>query len=110
MSQNGERICNMTGIEEKIEDMFKRRLDDLRVRRYGKTEAIGPAVRAALESAVSKSGGTGGNFPDIRALLDDGRGRRIPVMMECKGQKNKLEKLFGQGRRYRRRPDVPELV
>ena len=87
----------MASIEEKVEDIYKRKLDDLRVRRWGKTEAINPEIKAALESAESKSGGTGGNFPDIQCYLDNRHGRRIPVMMEAKGSKNKLEKLAKDG-------------
>lgn len=87
----------MASIEEKVEDFYKAELDRLGVKRYAKTEAINPQIKAALESAGSKSGGTGGNFPDIQSLLDDGHSRRIPVMMECKGLKNKLEKLNKDG-------------
>lgn len=87
----------MASIEEKVEDFYKAELDRLGVKRYAKTEAINPQIKAALENAGSKSGGTGGNFPDIQSLLDDGHSRRIPVMMECKGLKNKLEKLNKDG-------------
>lgn len=83
----------MASIEERVEDLYKRKLDDLGVRRWGKAEAINPEIKMALDAAASKSGGTGGNFPDIQTLLDDGHGRRIPVMMEAKGSKNRLEKL-----------------
>lgn len=87
----------MASIEEKVEDFYKAEFDRLGVKRYAKTEAINPQIKAALENAGSKSGGTGGNFPDIQSLLDDGHSRRIPVMMECKGLKNKLEKLNKDG-------------
>ena len=87
----------MASIEEKVEDFYKAELDRLGVKRYSKTEAINPQIKAALENAGSKSGGTGGNFPDIQSLLDDGHSRRIPVMMECKGLKNKLERLNKDG-------------
>ena len=50
-----------------------------------------------MVNSESKSGGTGGNFPDIQCYLDDGCGRRIPVMMEAKGSKGKLEKLDKDG-------------
>lgn len=87
----------MASIEEKVEDFYKAELDRLGVKRYSKTEAINPQIKATLENAGSKSGGTGGNFPDIQSLLDDGHSRRIPVMMECKGLKNKLERLNKDG-------------
>lgn len=47
-------------IEEKVEDIYKSELDRLGVRRYGKTEAINPEIKAALEASDSKSGGSGG--------------------------------------------------
>lgn len=57
------------------------------------TEAINSEIKAALKKAASKSGGPGGNFPDIQCYLDNNCGRRIPVMIEVKGSKNKLETL-----------------
>lgn len=87
----------MASIEEKVEERYKKELDKIGVRRYGKTETINPEIKAALEFAASKSGGSGGNFPDIQAMLDNGKSRRIPVMMEAKGSKGKLEKLEKDG-------------
>ena len=87
----------MASVEEKVEDAYKVELDRLKVKRYTKTEPINPEIKAALEQAESKSGGSGGNYPDIQVYLDDGHARRIPVMMECKGTKNKLEKLDKDG-------------
>lgn len=81
-------------IEEKVEDYFKDILDKLGIKRYGKTESINTTIKHALESAKSKKGG---NYPDIQILLDNQRGRTIPVMMEVKGTKNRLEKLNKAG-------------
>ena len=87
----------MPSIEEKVEDSFKKTLDNLGIKHYSKTEKINDAIANALNFAMSKSGGSGGNYPDIKCLLDDGHARRIPVMMECKGSKGRLEKLDGDG-------------
>ena len=86
-------IKRMTSIEEKVEDFFKKRLDQLKIKRYTKTESINRQIKEALKNAESKTGGKGGNYPDIQILLDDHKGRTIPVMIEVKGRKNKLEKL-----------------
>ena len=51
--------------------------------------------RQALKSAISKSGGSGNNYPDIQILLENNTRRNIPVMIEAKGSKNKLEKFVG---------------
>lgn len=96
----------MASLEEKVEDSFKAQLDLLGVRRYGKTEAINPEIKAALDQAESKSGGDGGNYPDIQAYLDNGHARRIPVMMECKGSKGKLEKFDKEGRLSSNQKDI----
>ena len=87
----------MASIEEKVEEKYKNILDDLNVRHYGKTEEINSSITEALKQADSKSGGNGKNYPDIQLLLDNNHGRRIPVMMEAKGNKGKLEKLNKDG-------------
>lgn len=87
----------MPSIEEKVEYSFKKMLDNLGIKLYGKTEKITEEITNALKSANSKSGGSGRNYPDIQCLLDDGHSRRIPVMMECKGSKGRLEKLDNDG-------------
>lgn len=88
----------MASVEEKVEEYFKKTLDDLAVRHYGKTEKINDAITTALKNATSKSGNSGNNYPDIRLLLDNKYGRYIPVMIEAKGSKNKLEKLDKSGK------------
>lgn len=87
----------MASVEEKVEEKYKKILSSLDVRHYGKTEEINPSITAALKQADSKSGGNGKNYPDIQLLLDNNHGRRIPVMMEAKGNKGKLEKLNKDG-------------
>lgn len=51
----------------------------------------------ALKSYESKSGGAGGNRPDIKLLRSDKFGNLYPVLIECKGYEDKLEKLDDQG-------------
>ena len=83
----------MASIEEKVEEQYKKILDDFGVRHYGKTEEVNPNIAKALKDANSKSGGSGNNYPDIQLLLSNSTRRDIPVMIEAKGSKNKLEKL-----------------
>lgn len=87
----------MKSIEEKIEDYYKRDLDNKGIRYYGKTEKINDSITLALKNATSKSGNNGNNFPDIQLLLADNHNRFIPVMIEAKGTKKKLEKLDKDG-------------
>lgn len=84
-------------IEEKVEEYYKKEFDNYGIRHFGKTESINDDITSALKEADSKSGGAGINYPDIQLLLDDGHARRIPVMIEAKGGKNKLEKLNKEG-------------
>lgn len=83
-------------VEEKVEDYYKHLIDGLRQKRYEKTEPINNEIQHALENAESKSGGKGRNFPDIQMFLDY-NSRRIPVMIEAKGTKNRMEKLDKNG-------------
>ncbi len=83
----------MASIEEKVEEQYKSLLDSLGIRHYGKTEKINPNITNALKNADSKSGGSGNNYPDIQLIVNNAIGRYVPVMIEAKGSKGKLEKL-----------------
>lgn len=83
----------MASIEEKVEEHYKALLDNLKIRHFGKTEEINSSITKALKDADSKSGGSGMNYPDIQLLLQNRTRRDIPVMIEAKGTKGKLEKL-----------------
>ena len=87
----------MASIEEKVEEHYKKVLDDLHIRHYGKNEAINDSISKALKETDSKSGGAGSNFPDIQLLLQNKTRRDIPVMIEAKGTKGRLEKLTSDG-------------
>lgn len=84
-------------VEEKVEEFYKAELDRLKIRHYGKTETINRTIEDALKNADSKSGNSGNNYPDIKMLLQNKSRRDIPVMVEAKGSKGKLEKLTKDG-------------
>lgn len=87
-------------IEEKVEEHYKKLLDNLNVKYYSKNQAnkMNEGIAKALASAPSKSGGSGNNFPDIMLMLYlEKTNRNIPVVIEAKGTKNKLEKLDNNG-------------
>lgn len=86
-----------TSIEEKVEEIFKKQLDSLGVRHFTKTEPINESIDDALKTSVSKSGGNGNNYPDIKVLIETSKMRRIPVMIEAKGTKGKLIKFTKNG-------------
>lgn len=87
----------MASIEEKVEEYFKALLDGIGIRHFGKTEEINGSITKALKRADSKSGGSGMNYPDIQLLLQNKTRRDIPVMIEAKGLKGRLEKLTSDG-------------
>lgn len=80
-------------VEEQVEDIFKEELKKLKVKYFTKTEPINPSIDNALKKGPSKANKDGGNFPDIKVFLETQNQRRIPVMIEVKGLKNKLIKL-----------------
>lgn len=73
-------------VEELVEDWAKKSLDKSGVMHYAKNAEINPEIGAALKSAVSKSGGKGGNLPDIQVFIETKHGRKIPVLIEAKGK------------------------
>lgn len=91
----------MGSIEEKVEEHYKSMLDSLGIRHYGKTEKINQQIDSALQKAKSKSGNDGNNYPDIRLLIENDNSRRMPVMIEAKGQKDRLIKA---------NPDTGEIL
>lgn len=88
---------SIKSIEEKIEDIAKRQLDANHVRHFAKTESINTEIDKALTKALSKSGGKGGNYPDIKLLIELPEMKRIPVMIEVKGKKGEFAKFGKDG-------------
>ena len=86
-----------SSVEERVEEIFKKQLDSFKVKHFTKTESINPSIDDALKNSVSKSGGSGNNYPDIKVLIETSQMRRIPVMIEAKGTKGKLIKLTKSG-------------
>lgn len=60
-------------------------------------EDLNHEIDKALKEYESKGGGEGGNRPDTKLLLTDKNGHHFPILIEYKGQKNKLEKLDANG-------------
>ena len=86
-----------SSVEEKVEEIYKTQLDSFGVKHFTKTESINPSIDDALKNSVSKSGGSGNNYPDIKVLIETSKMRRIPVMIEAKGTKGKLIKKNSSG-------------
>ncbi len=97
ISKKRIKMAMSKSIEEQVEDYFKSELKRFDVQYYNKNEFINDAIDRALKNAHSKSGGTGNNYPDIKVLLTTRNNRQIPVMIEAKGQKNRLVKHDSNG-------------
>lgn len=54
-------------------------------------------IDKALDDYDSKNGGSGGNRPDAKLLLQDKNGNYFPILIEYKGYKDKLIKLDSDG-------------
>ncbi|MDI6614100.1 N-6 DNA methylase [Leuconostoc suionicum] len=59
-------------------------------------ETADKSIDEALKNSPSKSGGIGGGRPDYTIIVSDGD-KTIPVFIEYKGSKGKLEKVDKQG-------------
>ena len=60
-------------------------------------ESLNSEIDKALNDYHSKSGGNGGNRPDVKLLLQDKYLNYYPILIEYKGYKDKLVKLDSNG-------------
>ncbi len=72
-------------IEPLIADKFNNELRSYNLEYKLGQESLNKEIDEALKNYASKSGGLGGNRPDMKLLL--------PILIEYKGQKDKLIKL-----------------
>jgi len=61
-------------------------------------ESLNTEIDQALYDYASKNGGTGGNRPDAKLLLQNKNLVNYPVLIEYKGYKDKLVKLDAEGK------------
>ncbi|MGY2611860.1 HsdM family class I SAM-dependent methyltransferase [Bacillus pretiosus] len=80
-------------VEPKIQELGNGWLNSYGIRYYLQQESVNPSIDKALREAESKGGGSGGNIPDAKLLLADKTLKQWPIMIEYKGQKDKLVKL-----------------
>lgn len=95
---------NTSSIEEQIEDITKRYLNDNHIPYLTKTEPMDSEIDDALKQNESKKGGNGGNYPDIKLFIELDSDR-VPVMIECKGTKGDLCKLDENGEPANKKKD-----
>jgi hypothetical protein len=98
----GKMGCRMPSakiqsIEPQVTEIVNGWLKSYGCKYYLQQESMNVEIDAALEKAESKSGGKGGNRPDVKMILQDSKLDYYPVMIEYKGYRNTLEKLDGYG-------------
>lgn len=74
---------------------------------YQQQQSVNLEIDYALDKALSKSGGAGGNKPDAKLILRDSRLNVFPIMIEYKGYKNSLEKLENDRVANRKKDNTP---
>lgn len=85
-------------IEPNIADLANGWLKSYRLDYKLEQESLNSEIDQALDDYYSKRGGTGGNRPDVKLLLQDKNLVRYPVLIEYKGYKDKLIKLDSDGK------------
>lgn len=85
-------------IEPNIADLANGWLKSYRLDYKLEQESLNSEIDQALDDYYSKRGGTGGNRPDVKLLLQDKNLVRYPVLIEYKGYKDKLIKLDSNGK------------
>lgn len=85
-------------IEPNIADLANGWLKSYKLHYKLEQESLNHEIDKALDDYFSKNGGTGGNRPDVKILLQDKNLNYYPILIEYKGYKGKLVKLdtYGQ--------------
>ena len=91
-------ISKVQSIEPNIADLANGWLKSYRLDYKLEQESLNSEIDQALDDYYSKRGGTGGNRPDVKLLLQDKNLVRYPVLIEYKGYKDKLIKLDSDGK------------
>lgn len=85
-------------IEPNIADLANGWLKSYRLDYKLEQESLNSEIDQALNEYVSKSGGAGGNRPDVKLLLQDKNLVNYPILIEYKGYKDKLIQLNSNGK------------
>lgn len=84
-------------IEPIIADIANAWLKEYKLDYKLEQETLNTEIDTALNEYYSKSGGSGGNRPDAKLLLQDKNMNYYPILIEYKGYKDKLVKLDANG-------------
>ena len=88
---------NKQSVEPNIADLVNGQLKSYKLDYKLEHESLNSEIDRALDDYYSKSGGKGGNRPDVKLLLRANDGKYYPVLIEYKGYADKLVKLDSEG-------------
>lgn len=91
------RVNRVQSVEPNIADLVNGWLQAYGLDYKLEQESLNNEIDNALSDYYSKSGGKGGNRPDVKLLLRDSHLNFYPVLIEYKGYKDSLVKLNGAG-------------
>lgn len=90
-------MAKVQSIEPIVADKVNSWLKDYGLDYKLEQESLNKEIDNALNEYYSKNGGTGGNRPDAKLLLEDKNLKKYPILIEYKGYADKLVKLNGNG-------------
>lgn len=91
-------IKRIQSVESNIADLANGWLKSYGLDYKLEQELLNTEIDQALNDYYSKNGGTGGNRPDVKLILQDRNLVDYPVLIEYKGYKDKLVKLDSDGK------------
>ncbi|HHU02723.1 MAG TPA: SAM-dependent DNA methyltransferase [Christensenellaceae bacterium] len=86
-------MAKVESVEPNIVDLVNTWLKDYKLDYKLEHQSLNLEIDKALNEYASKSGGSGGNRPDAKLLLQDDALNYYPVLIECKGYRDRLVKL-----------------
>ena len=91
-------MAKIQSVEPNIADLANGWMKSYKLDYKLEQESLNTEIDQALNDYASKNGGTGGNRPDAKLLLQDKNLVNYPVLIEYKGYKDKLVKLDAEGK------------
>ncbi len=92
-----KKTSKKQSIEPNIADLANGWLKKYKLDYKLEQESLNDEIDKALNNYFSKTGGKGGNRPDAKLLLQDDKLNRYPILIEYKGEADKLVQLDTKG-------------
>ena len=96
-------------VEPNVADKINGELRSYKLNYKLEQESRNDEIDKALNEYASKSGGNGGNRPDVKLLLQDEELNFYPVLIEYKGYGDKLVKFDSDGNVENRTPKTSQI-